>query len=287
MAEHQVTNGRLPQLLAQRLRVIQQEMAERPPDERKRHLASEIETALQSMLPEERQEVLHRLEDYFPPWGEVPSDKPQETVSDLVKRLAQMVGNDPARKQETLRVLRDHGFVVTYVPEDSVKRLRAVMGIPNDQKVDASRLMEVIALYAQFVLPLDEFAHNAWRDYTPGKNELRKPIKDASVRYLGFVGLSESEPRVQQTRGELEQLFRGLSQRLRALLGGFRRFTQRHTEKFAPSEIESLVAGFGKDRRAWARYVELCGGPDREHLDAEMQKTFAKVLEEIGRRGND
>lgn len=56
--------------IAQRLRVVQAELADHPAEERRAHMRDEIELVLRSMVPGERKQFLFELMDTFPILGE-------------------------------------------------------------------------------------------------------------------------------------------------------------------------------------------------------------------------
>jgi hypothetical protein len=59
--------------VAQRLRVVQAELADHPSDERRAMMRDEIDLVLRSMVPGERKQFLFELMDSFPLFGEAPA----------------------------------------------------------------------------------------------------------------------------------------------------------------------------------------------------------------------
>jgi hypothetical protein len=280
-------NGSIPVTVAGRLRMIGCELVDRPSEERSAHLLDEIQRSTTQMLPDERNEFLNRLEDYFPAWGDVIKAPEDEDVDrrwndpvELAKQLGKLA-NTPQARVQILNLMREQGLATTTVSETAVRSLRQVLAIPDKNPVEANRLLEVVSELARFVTTIDDFAFNVWKHSARG-SDMHRPqtLKDALVKFL-VVPDNEGLRRT-STKNDLDAQLKALKLRLQVLLSALRSYTRKHAAKFAPAEIISHVGGgFGAKKNYWDRYVEMCGGAEQEHVENEITRTIASAISEV------
>ena len=113
--------SRLVAATVNRLRLIQVDFADQPPDVRENYLSDEVEHALAKLLPEQRGAFIQELKERFPTWeGQVdvtgPSQQsPTQSASDvkdlqdylfLIARLTKLAPTLTEEQRKTAKALR-------------------------------------------------------------------------------------------------------------------------------------------------------------------------------------
>lgn len=298
-----------PQGLAHRLRLLQEDLADRPVKERREYLVEEVQRFTQNMMPAERQEFLNRLSTYFPAWNEgggggggagpssspaaatEPSSGPLSTA-ELVKQLRERAAASPQARAEVVQALAANQLSVVSIPYDVVKRLRSTIGMPESAGIDPVRLYDLLIHLVEIIIQMDEHVWKVRREITRGGPPQPENFREAAIKHLGPA--DAAKPQTQS--GETLRLYlNGIYQRLTIIALTLRAFGQRWADRFAPAEIEAVVQGQGssgfslpwgnKTAAYWAKYAELCSGQERENLQAEVEKTYAEIFEDFERRG--
>jgi hypothetical protein len=291
--EAKTATSRSAAALASRLRLIQSEMADRSAAERQDYLTDEVRRATAQMLPDQQREIFDQLLEEFPSWGEVgepappaaPAGIPLEQWNDpkaLVEQLLLIASKDGARRREVLERIYRSGLVVFVLPAKAEETIKSKLpALPTQAKIDAWRAVEVLLMLMEFSRKLESFVSGTWSTVARG-------VGPASPKALGdliarFLIASESSV-LASLRQELEGAITLLERRARVFPATMRQFSQQHAEKFAPAEIESMVnAGFlaNRNKVLWDKYVELCGGTDREHLESEVRQMQTAIIQRI------
>jgi hypothetical protein len=279
--------------LANRLRLIQSELADRSATERQEHLTDEVRRATAQMLPDQAREFYDSLLEEFPSWGEVAEPVtppvapgiPLEQWNDpkaLVEQLLMIASKDGTRRREVLERIYRSGLVVFVLPAKAEETIKSKLPqLPNQAKIDAWRAVEVLLMLMEFSRKLESFVSGTWSTVARGVGPASpKALGDLIARFL----ISAESASLPGLRQELEGAITLLERRARAFPAALRQFSQQHAEKFAPAEIESMVnAGFlaNRNKVLWDKYVELCGGIDRDHLESEVRQMQTAIIQRI------
>jgi hypothetical protein len=175
----------LAELTANRLRLIQADLADEPAESRRAHLDDEVRAALEKVPIDERNEFLSVVEDRFPAWegGRVVSGSSEGTLvsatdmaefNDPAFLLRQLVraaeGMSPEQRREAGERLAAAGIApagVGEIPAESLARAKQSMQVPGDKDADAGRVLETAALLAEQVILLDTLVWKIWRQIAP------------------------------------------------------------------------------------------------------------------------
>jgi len=235
---------------ANRLRLIQIDFADESTETRRGYLSEEIGRALDQVVPDQRQAFLTELLTRFPTWDpNVVASRAEEEVvarsefderelqdaSFLVTRLTALAPSlsDSERQAAGLAPRSEGGW-----PEEGVKRLRETLQVGSDETLDPDRVLELVALVADFAASLDQLVWRAWQRLAP-KSTFRSatPLRGT---FCQFASGDQGTP-----RGQVVHDIRRLRQLVAALVsacGMAGQFATRYVARFSPSEIETLVS---------------------------------------------
>ena len=177
-----------------RLRLIQVDFADQPTDTRENYLADEVEHALAKILPEQRAEFLAELKQRFPTWdrqvdvvapsgsSNVQSATDARELQDytfLISRLIQLAPSltEEQRKTAVARLaeagLADKGGGPEW-PAQPLKVLKTKLQLTDRDKLDATRLLELMAEMVSFATSLDQLVWATWKQVSP-KSDMKRP----------------------------------------------------------------------------------------------------------------
>jgi hypothetical protein len=293
---------RLVAATANRLRLIQSDLADESPETRREHMGEVLERALAGVNPGEREAFLSELEEVFPSWdGNVrvaeegpaavaaPADQRElKDPSFLVARLAELAPTltDVQRRVLTDR-LREAGLAPKATggaawPDEPLEKFRAKVQM-RESAPDSARLLELATILVEVASSLDQLTWNTWKTVAP-RSALRRPapLAQSMGRFVSGdaeVGRAQVAQDVERVRQLTAALISAVSQ-----IG--RQFAQGHLAKFSPNEIESLASMersvlVSKEVRCWRKYVELAGALDESAIEAEIMQVLASYAESL------
>lgn len=280
--------------------MVQVDFADQDPDARREYLSEEIERALSSVVPEQRQPFLRELMEQFPSWDarvEVQLRKDESTdrsLTDqrelqdpnfLVARLIDLARELSEKERQVLTErLREGGLIPASRgawPEDAEKGLRKKLRLPADSAIEATRVLELVYLAADLALRLDELVWRAWQQMAP-KSEIRRgrPIQHT---LRPFLTGSQDVP-----RGQMAEDLEKLRQLIASLISGVgqagNEFASAFLAKFSPLAIEGIAKigkGFwkGTDEACWQKYRELFSDVSQTAMEAEITQAIVRYAE--------
>ena len=288
---------------ANRLRMVQVDFADQGSDVRREYLSEEIERALASVVPEQRQAFLTELMAQFPSWDarvEVALRKEESTdrtLTDqrelqdpnfLVARLIDRAA-DLSEKERNVLVerLREANLAIISRgawPEEATKAVRQTLRVADGKQIDPVRTLELIALLADFACRLDQLVWNAWRKVAP-RSAIRRSDKLQNVLEACLTG-SQDVPRG-QVASDLERLRQLIASLISAVGQSGRQFASRHLARFSPVEIEALASmeggGFlvSREVKCWRKYTELADALNEASIENEIMETIATYAESL------
>ncbi len=295
----------LAELTANRLRLIQADLADEPADQRRAHMRDEVEAALEKVPLADRNAFLDAVEERFPAWegGRVVSGAGDGTLLSptdmaefndpafLVRQLAKVADSmTEAQRREAGERLAAAGIApagVGEVPAESVARAKEAMRVPAEADADTGRLLEAGALLAEQVVLLDTLVWKIWRQVAPGSS-LRGKGNVASTLSSYVAGGGETGRG--QVAAELEK-FRQLTAALLSSVGRVGETVYGQIARLSPHNIETMAKAEKKwnesvEMAGWRKYKELAGKLDQATVENEVMKAVAGTVEEIiGPRG--
>ncbi|USN99051.1 MAG: hypothetical protein H6810_13025 [Phycisphaeraceae bacterium] len=292
----------LAELTANRLRLIQADLADEPAESRRAHLNDEVKAALEKVPLAERNDFLDAVEERFPAWegGRVvsgagggtmlsPTDMaefndPGFLIRQLVKVAASMSEEQRREAAERLAAAGIAPAGAGEIPAESLARAKAAMQIPADGNADGGRMLEAGALLAEQVILLDTLVWKIWRQIAP----------DSSHRGRGSVGPTLAsyvqgggETGRGQVAEELER-FRQLTAAVLSSVGKVGGTVYTMMARMSPHNIESISKTEKKwnesvEIAAWKKYKELAGKLDQATVESEVMRAVSQTVEEIVR----
>ncbi len=290
----------LAELTANRLRLIQADLADEPAESRRAHLDDEVRAALEKVPRDERNDFLELIEDRFPAWegGRVVSGASEGTLvsatdmaefNDPAFLLRQLVkaadGMTPEQRREAGERLAAAGIApegVGEIPVESLSKAKASMQVPADANADPGRVLETSALLAEQVLLLDTLVWKIWRQIAPdSQHRSRSQLGTTISSYVTGSG--------ETGRGEVAEgleRFRQLTAALVSSIGkvGSTAFVQ--LSQLNPNNIETMAKNEKKwneslELAAWRKYRELAGKMDQATVENEMMRAVSRPVEDI------
>ncbi len=288
--------------VANRLRLLQLDFADDAPDARRDALADEIERALAQIVPDQREQFLHRLQEMFPTWdGNVEvapkaeqsagasgvDERELKNASFLVERLVALSPkmSDEERAAVTGRLVKaglappptTGGF-----PDAAAERLRARLSIPASTAFDAARTVELAGMLVELALSLDQVVWNTWKQVAP-RSELRRT--GDLPRTLSRFATGDQDVARGQVKQDLERVRQLTAALISSVAQAGRQFAQRHSVRFSVDAIKD-AAGPGtmlkpQAVKCWEKYVELAGPLDSAALENELLQSIAKYAEDL------
>jgi hypothetical protein len=288
---------------ANRLRLIQVDFADESEQARTTYLCEEIEKALKSILPDDRNEFLVKLMDRFPAGSFITQAISTETtvespptvdesklkdVEFLVRSLLEIAPTlSDGQKEFIDRSLQDAGLRPKIRQGNSIEldqKLKQKFRIGDDCSISAEQISELNATLIDFVLKLEPLVWNTWRQLSP-RSTVRS--QGALTEKIGQFLRSDAEVSVNQVDSNLKLLQRLIAAMTSAVsrVGG--QFAKRHLAKFLPLEIETLVkmepksVFVSQDVRCWKKYKELAEALNEDSIEMEIRKAIVDYVESL------
>lgn len=295
--------------VANRLRLVQADFADEPPETRREMLSEEVRRALSGVGAEEREAFLEALRLEFPAWemgqgvasggaAEQAGESAGRSASDerelsdpsfLAERLAGLAGSmSDEQKRAVEKHLKKAGIVsdapAGALPAEALTPLKKLLGMTDAEAVDPVRLVKAAAVMAELASSLDQVVWNTWKTLSP-RSEIKRgqPVKGTLKRYVG----GDREVAGAQVKQDMERLRQLTAALISSVSQAGRTFAQKHVEKFSPSEIEAIakMGGGGllvsQEVRCWRKYVELAGPVDAISIEGELLAAIAGYAESL------
>ncbi|MHC4644354.1 MAG: hypothetical protein ACYTBJ_02545 [Planctomycetota bacterium] len=288
---------------ASRLRLIQVDFADASEQARVEYLSEEIERAVQTILPAERNEFLQKLLARFATGGfTVQSASKEEKVGHaptideaklgdvdfLVGKLLEIAPALSAEERESVdKSLNQAGFGSKVRRDDSAElgqNLKDNLHLDDGFVLNAGRIEELVAMLADFVFRLEPLAWNTWRELSP-RSTLRPQgvLKKAVAKFM----CDDTETTLRQVNNELRDLQRLIAAITTAVsrVGG--QFAKQHLARFAPSEISALVrmehgsVFVSQEVKCWRKYVELAEMLNADSIESAIRKAIVDYVESL------
>lgn len=300
-----VTPGERSRLVlstANRLRLVQADLADESPEVRQQYLADEVERALSKVVPSERAAVLKELMEIFPSWDtggltakgaaeamdlSTTDMKELKDASFLLTRLIELAPSMSAEDRRKAAVrLREAGLSTegrNVWPEQAAEMLRAHLKMPDGQSLDPARTLEVMQMLIDLLASLDQVGWTTWKAINPrsevrGGGEWRKSLP-------AYLSGNQDIP-----RGEVTQQLERLRQLMAALVSAIsqtgRQYAQQQYARFAPDAIEDTARREKKTLESvpvasWRKYRELWGTSDQATIERDIMQLIAEYAERL------
>ena len=286
-----------------RFRLILADFADEDERTRKEYLCEEIERAMKTVLPDQRNEFLKKLMARFPvsgfgtgpvqkkpaaPSALVPGPEKLKDVEFLVQNLLAIAPTfSIERKEYVAKCLHQAGLMPKaqgHYSDESIQRLKAALQVGDGRGIDADRLMELSILLANFVCKLEPLVWNIWRTLSP-RSSIRQSVSLKEV--MGRFAFNDPHAPQEQIDNELKALQRLIAAIITAVgrVGG--QFAKNFLARLSPSEISDLVkvehgsVFISHEVKCWRKYLELAGGLNEDAIETEIRNTIVGYVESL------
>jgi hypothetical protein len=293
--------------LSQRLRVLHTELADQAGDMRSEQLRDEVQRAVSSLPPGEREGFLTELLEQFPIWADgqaapapvksapvavaAPEVKDPRVLAE--KLIENSKGLSDVDRLAIAGQLSAAGFAVIKIkeapapassggglPTVQLNEFKKAVGIPADTSVDPARLLEVASLLAEFTLKLEPWACSYWRDLAPeAKNSIYQTLnKDLPKFASGDAALNKEAmaKNIYKLRSLVSLLMKGVME-------AGKQFARDHLGRYSLEAIGSSAAKGGAFKSQavcnWEQYVKLMEGVDGAAIEKRLKQVIAKDVD--------
>lgn len=288
---------------ANRLRLIQVDFADESEQTRTAYLCEEIEKALKSVLPDERNEFLGRLLEKFPAGSFITQAISTETtvesppavdeselknVEFLVRSLLEIAPTlSDDQKDFVDKSLQEAGLRPKARQDNSIEldqKLKQKFKVADECSISAEKISELNATLIDFVLKLEPLVWNTWRQLSP-RSAVRP--QGALTKKIGQFLSSDAEVSVNQVDDDLKVLQRLIAAMTSAVSRAGGQFAKRHLARFSPLEIEALVkmepgsVFVSHDVKCWKKYKELAETLNEDSIEMEIRKAIVDYVESL------
>jgi len=290
---------------ANRLRLIQVDFADQSEQTRTAYLCEEIEKALNSVLPDERNEFLGRLLEKFPAGSFITQAISTETTAEnppavdeselknvefLVRSLLEIAPTLSGDQKDFVdKSLQEAGLRPKARQDNSIEldqKLKQKIKVGNECSISAEKMAELSAILVDFVLKLESLVWNTWRQLSP--RSAVRPQGDLTKKIGQFLS-NDTEISVNQVDDDLKVLQRLIAAMTSAVsrVGG--QFSKRHLARFSPLEIEALVkmepgsVFVSHDVKCWKKYKELAETLNEDSIEMEIRKAIVDYVESLAK----
>jgi hypothetical protein len=276
--------------LAERLRLIQADLADQEADVRRGYLRDELERALTRVVPGEREAVLEELQTRFPTWDQPAPSAPSQPDNDPEALLEQLLKLWPsladARKRQIAERLRKELGIAApppaappAAPAIDGAAVASVLQLGEADRLNGRHMGELLTLLIEIVCSLDQNIWAQWRQIAPQAGVKRPGALQPTM--ARFVTANPSTPRA-QVREDVDRL-RVMIVALVASVAQAGRFAVEHFKNLAPHEIKTLVGPslVGAEKKYWQKYAELYESMDMNAVDTAVRKKVADYVERL------
>lgn len=295
----------LAERTANRIRLLQADLADEDPQTRRAHVADEVREALSKLVPHDQERFLEALEDRFPAWeaegfaargpatGEVsapisPTDMAEfNDPGFLIRQLQKLAGSmTPDRKAAAAQELARAGITTGGaggVSAEATDRLRAALELGPGVAVDMERAVQVMATVLEKVVSLDDIAWKNWMQISENRRGRgRSDLSNLLGRYVSGdtdIGGSQVTDELESFRRLVASLMLALSQSGEAAYKMIRRLHPDEIEGVIRNEKGSLMSS--QEFRCWKRYRELAGSLDSAQVEREILRSLSGWVNDL------
>lgn len=290
---------------ANRLRLIQADFADESGQTKRDYFREEIEKALATILPAEREGFLQRLLEQFPSGGfaaqpgertegmKDTSTLPESRLRNVDFLIQNLLEIAPTLTEEqkviidkSLQVAGLRSEVTRGDSPDLGQELKAKLQISGERSLRTAELSELAAMLVEFVLKLEPLVWNTWRTLSP-RSAVRP--QGALAKKIGQFLSGDGQVSGSSVDDDLKVLQKLIAAMTTAVSRAGAQFAKRHLAKFSPSEIAALVkmepgsVFVSHEVKCWRKYVELAETLNEDAIDMEIRKVIVDYVESLAK----
>lgn len=285
-------------VLANRLRLLQVELADASDEERELCLSQAIDAELKKQLPADRKAFLRDLETRFPTWdirGDSGAEAaPPEGLERPVELdnwtflLEELIRAAETLSEDDRRTLSDRldeaGLVPrteTEWPRAAEKELREKLRVGEKESLEAERVLQLAGMLAEFARALDSI-WGAWKKIAPA-SRFRKP-GDLGKAMVKFVTGTQD-----MTRGHVKPELDALRRLVAGITNSVALVSHKIAEKYLNELSPDSVKNAARPKKTlecppapwWEKYEELAWGPTSDVIATTVRNLVADDAERI------
>lgn len=295
----------LAERTANRIRLLQADLADVDPETRRAHVADEVREALSKLVPHDQERFLEALEDRFPAWeaeglsargassgASAPTVSPTDMAEFndagfLIRQLQKLAGSmTPDRKAAAAQELARSGITTggaSGVSPEAMDRFRGALELGPGVAVDLERAVNVMATVLEKVVSLDDIAWKNWMQISENRRGRgRSDLSNLLGRYVSGdkdVGGSQVTDELESFRRLIASLMLALSQSGEAAYKQMRRLHPDEIEGVIRNEKGSVLVS--QDVRCWRKYRELAGSMDSAQVEREVLRSLSGWVNDL------
>lgn len=281
---------------ANRLRLIQADFADEDVEARQGHLSDEIQRALNTLVPDERQLFLDELSERFPTWdGNVPLERSAtggaqsltdqrewQDISFVLERLIELSQTlEDDQRLNLARRLQEAGLTPggeVHWPDPLVTEMKTLLQMDKDTRLDGVRVLEMAIHLAVFADKLDQLGWRIWKTLAP-RSRFRSTdrLKNTMKQFVGGKSDVPLSRNIEDLRHLLASLLAAIGQIGNQVAQQHRRFLPAQIEEIVKMEPGGFLVNF--ETRCWRRYGELSKDLDNALVDKEVRQIIERFVE--------
>jgi hypothetical protein len=303
--EPSTDRGRKLAALSQRLRVLHTELADQSADMRSEQLRDEVQRAIATVPPGERESFLSALLEQFPTWTDgvvaaapakaapvtvlAPEVKDPRVLAE--KLIEHSKGLGDSDRLAISNMLGAAGFSVIKIkeapassggalPTVQVNEFKKAVGLGADANVDPGRLVEAASILAEFTLKLEPWACSYWRDLAPeAKNTIYQTLNKDLAKFV-----SGDDKMTKEALSKSVYKLRSLvSLLMRGVIEAGKQFARDHLQKYSLEAVGASAQKGGAFKSQavcnWEQYVKLMEGVDSGAIEKRLKQVIAKDVD--------
>jgi len=287
----------LAERTANRIRLLQADLADEDAQTRRSIVADEIRAALEKIIPQDREKFLEALEERFPAWeseafGRAQTAAPAASVSAtdmaefndpgfLIRQLQKLAEQmSPDQRLKAATELERAGISTggaSGVSPEVMERIRAAVQVEPEAAIDLDRLVSVMSVMLEKVVSLNDIATKSWKQMSHGA---RGRTQSNLARLVGQYVSNNEQVGSLQISEELES-FRRLTASLMLALSQTGQAAYQQMRRLHPEEIEGIIRNEPRSMmqsnevRCWRKYKELAEAIDPASVEADILRVLA------------
>lgn len=294
---------------ANRLRLVQADLADEQESVRLAHLRDEVDRALAGLGPEDREPFLKELMARFPVWESAAAPAPAAAAAKDPEAEAALAGlNDPSYLAERLTKLASSmpeaeraaigaklaaafgvaGPAAPAAPaasgDEILKRFGKLVE-SESATLDPAKLAEAAEVLVKFASSLDQWVWNAWQGRLAPRSAVRR--REMVVKSIAHYASGAPGVTIATVTGDVERLRQLILALISAVNQSGTLFAQRWLEKFSVAAIEQAAEPAtvweGKPVKCWKKYVELAGPLERSAIEKDIVEAVADYVDTLMR----
>ena len=280
--------------LGERWKYLQTSLAGETAENRQVYLEEGLRRALQAIPAAKRGAYLDALAAKYPAWelaavavnppAAVARQTPDEIIGSFLHLVPQLSGEQREAVKQQLAAL---GLIIPAnqpIDGEALTEVRAKLKLEPDDPIDAQRLGQLFAIYAEAMLTLDQLAWNVWRNAAP-KSPIRRDTTQGDLRTVTRRALSgDAAVPAAQIQKQIEASRLLIAGLLAGLGPAGKNFARRYQQHYTPDAIREVVRaeGGGKtDAHFWKKYTDLATQLSETVIEDDVQEAVVKYAEDL------